>query len=166
MSAQPPTTVQVDPDLVRPTWSRGWAGVAIVSAVLCVLALVVGGVAAFAAGFSTLPTYDARATATVTGLSREHYTEPDYSPCGPRYAFTVDGVRYTGTSPNVDEKYCSFAAGDTIDITYEPAHPETYSAPAAHYTTSTALAVGCVIAAGVLLVLSVTSVVVAVRRKR
>jgi len=166
VSAQPPTTVQVDPDLVRPTWSRAWAGVAVVSLVLCLASLVAFGAGAYAAAFSTLPTYRAATTATVTGVHREHYTDPDYDPCGPSYEFTVAGVRHQGDSPNVAEAYCRFSVGSGIDITYDPQDPDALNAPAEHYASSWGFVHGGLIGAGLFLALAITSVVVAARRKR
>jgi len=166
VSSQPPTTVQVAPDLIRPTWSRAWAGIAIVSAVLCLVSVVVFGLGAFAWSFSTLPTYRSATTATVTGLHREHYTDPDYDPCGPSYVFTLDGVRHQADSPNVDEAYCRFSVGDSIDITYDPGDPDGLNAPADHYGSTWWFIHGGLIGVGLFLVLAITSAVVAVRRKR
>jgi len=160
MNARPPTTSTVDPGLIRPTWSRTWAGVAIASFVLCILALAFAGLVAFTSAFSTLPTYDAAATGTVTGGTHEDQG------CVPAYDFMARGVSHQGTSPNVDEAYCDFAVGDSIDITYDPTDPDALSAPAEHYTSNDGLVVASLVVAGILLVVSVTSLVVAVRRKR
>ena len=159
-----PSTVQVSPDLVKPTWSRAWAGAAIVALVGSVATLVVAGLMSI--GDLTLPVHDETATATVTRVDQEHYSDPQYDPCGPAYTFRVGDQTYTATSPNVHEKYCQFAVGDDIDITFDPADPANLTAPAARYTSDAEHAPLVAGIAGLLFVVSVVAAVVAVRRRR
>ncbi|WP_029289236.1 DUF3592 domain-containing protein [Cellulomonas sp. HZM] len=159
-----PTAAPVDPTQGRPRRAVGW--------VVAAVALLLGALAAFAVAWgaavgvamSTLPTYGEHTTAVVTSLSREHYTEPRYDPCGPSYTFVVLGTTYSATSPNVDEAYCTFEPGGAIDITYDAADPQ-QSAPAAHYTSSTTAVAVLAGSGAVLVVGALVCSVVAWRRR-
>ena len=159
---QPPHARPVDPDQVRTGWSRTWLGIALVSLVLSLLALVVVGMDALFA--DARPSFDTATTATVTRVNEEHYASPKYDPCSLEYEFSVGGTTYSAASPDSSEGYCALGVGDPIDITYDSADPSTNIPTAAHSGPTTRWFAAT--AAWLLFVFSIVSLVVAWRRKR
>lgn len=163
---QPPPMSPADADQIRPTRSAAWALTALVSLVASLMLFVYTVSALLSAAMSTLVTYSATTTGTVTGLSRVNDDIPEHAECGPEYDFTVNGTTYSAPSPNVHETYCRFDVGDPIDLTYDPADPAGENAPAAHYTAGPVSFQATGAAAGGLFVLSIVSFVIWLTRKK
>lgn len=163
---RPPLMSPADADQIRPTRSVAWGVTALVSLVASLLLFGFTWLLALATAMSTLPTYSATTTGTVTGLSRVNDDIPEYAECGPKYDFTVNGTTYSAPSPNVHETYCQFDVGDPIDLTYDPADPAGENAPAAHYTAGPVSFQATGATAGGLFVLSIVSFVIWLTRKK